>query len=141
MIKLFRGYRTPTAHRAGAHGAHIWSIRGPIMPNHLNMPKPEIMGVLLVSSGPRNSYTNFYPDWTKNGWVMSKKPYAHIWVYVPNLIDFGPLIGQISIFFNETNFIWKVRLNYIIWRPNSKISRQIFWRSKSKIAPHSKVEI
>ena len=36
---------------------------------------------------------------------MSKIIYAHIWAYAQNMIDFGPLIGQISIFFNEINFI------------------------------------
>ena len=29
-----------------------------------------------------------------------------------NMIDLGPEIGQMSIFLNEINFIWKVRLNY-----------------------------
>ena len=30
----------------------------------------------------------------------------YIWAYAPNLIAFGPLIDQISIFVNETNFIY-----------------------------------
>ena len=39
-------------------------IFGPIMRNHLYIPKTEIMGALLVASGPRNSCMNFHPDWT-----------------------------------------------------------------------------
>ena len=42
--------------------------------------------------------------------------------YAPNLIDFGPLIDQISIFLNETNFIWKESLNYIFSLTYSSIS-------------------
>ena len=42
----------------------------------------------LVDSGLRNSYMNFRPDMTKN--VISRKPYAHVCEYAPNLIDFGP---------------------------------------------------
>ena len=30
------------------------NINRPIMPNHLNMPKTETMGALLVASGLRN---------------------------------------------------------------------------------------
>ena len=36
---------------------------------------------------------------------MSKILYAHIWAYATNNIDFGPIIGQILIFLNKTNFI------------------------------------
>ena len=34
-------------------------IFGPIMPNHLNMPKPQILDALLTASGLLNLY--FYP--------------------------------------------------------------------------------
>ena len=43
----------------------------------------------MNASGLRNLYMNCYP----------------YLAYAPNLIDFGTLIGQISIFLNETNFI------------------------------------
>ena len=36
---------------------HIWSTFGTIIPNHLNMPKPQIL-----ASGLLNWYTNFCPD-------------------------------------------------------------------------------
>ena len=50
--QTFDGSRTPTAHQCPrCSHAHIWSIFGPIMTNHPNMPKTEIMGVLLVASG------------------------------------------------------------------------------------------
>ena len=42
-----------------------------------------------VDQQTRTSDLFFHPDWTKNDRVMSKKPYAHIWACVPNLIDFG----------------------------------------------------
>ena len=52
------------------------------------MPKTQILGALRTASGLLNLYTNFYPDWTKNDWVMSQKPYAHnIWKYTINLVD------------------------------------------------------
>ena len=78
---------------------------GPIMPNHFNIPKIDIMGALLLASDLRISNMNFYPDWKTNGRVISQKSYSHLWTYAPNLIDFGPLIGQISTFLNKTNFI------------------------------------
>ena len=52
--QIFEGVPNPNA--------HIGSIFGPIMPNHLNMPKTEIMGALLVAIGLRNSYMHFHPD-------------------------------------------------------------------------------
>ena len=38
----------------------------PIMPNHLNILKTQILVALLVASGLLNSYKNFHQDWTKN---------------------------------------------------------------------------
>ena len=49
---------------------------------------------------------------------MSEKPNAHIWECVPNLIDFGPLIGKIQ---------------------NS--AAKLFWRHKSKNGSLDKVEM
>ena len=81
----------PTAHRyLRCSHAHIWYIFGPIMQNHCYMPKTKILGALLVAIGLQNSYMNFHPDCTKFGRLLSKEPYAHIWAYAPNLIDFGP---------------------------------------------------
>ena len=40
--------------------AHIWSLVGPIIPNHLKMLKPQIVGALLVASGLLNSYMKFH---------------------------------------------------------------------------------
>ena len=66
--------------------------------------------IVVNASGLRNSYMNCYP----------------FLAYAPNLIDFGPLIGQISIFLNVTNFIWKVNLNYIFSQSYSSISVEYF---------------
>ena len=70
--QTFEVSRTPPAHQCPrCSHAHSWSIFGAIMQNNLNTPKTEIMGALLVASGLRNSYPNFYPDWKK--W-MSYEP-------------------------------------------------------------------
>ena len=43
---------------------------------------------------------------------MSKILYAHIWTYAANIIDFGPLIGQISIFLKGTpNYIFSMNIS------------------------------
>ena len=57
-----------------------------LLPNHLNMLKTMLWGALLVASVLLNSYIKFHQDWTKNGRVISQKPYAHIWAYASNLI-------------------------------------------------------
>ena len=80
------------------HPRPYWSLFCPIMSNYRNMTKTKMFGALLVASGLLNYYMKFHQDWTKNGWVMRQKPYAHIWTYAPNFIGFGPLIGQVSIF-------------------------------------------
>ena len=82
-------------------------------------------------------YISFYQNWIKIGWVMSTILYAHIWAYAPNMIDFGPLIGQISIFLNETNFIWKVSLNYTLSMNISPIPTLlwILWSNNRKNWP------
>ena len=38
---------------------------------------------------------------------MNKILYAHIWTYAPNMIDFRPEIGQISIFLNLNQLYMK----------------------------------
>ena len=47
--ELFRGFRTPGAHRCpwDSH-AHIWSIFGPIFPNHLNNMLKTMLWVLYL---------------------------------------------------------------------------------------------
>ena len=45
--------------------AHFWSEICTNMPNHLKMLKTQILGALLVASGPLNSCKNFHQDWTK----------------------------------------------------------------------------
>ena len=68
-------------------------IFGQFWPNYatsLQHPQIDIMGTLLLASGLRIPYMNFYPDWKKNCRVISQKPYVHLWTYAPNLIDFGP---------------------------------------------------
>ena len=105
---------TPIPHWCPRYShAHIWSLFDKIVLNHLNVTETQISGALLVASGLLNSYMKFYQDWTKNCLVMNKKPKAHIWAYAPNLIDFGPLIGHMSISLIEANFIYKVSFNYI----------------------------
>ena len=37
--------------------------------------------------------------------IIEKRSFRIFMAYGPNLIDFGPLISQISIFLDETNFI------------------------------------
>ena len=63
----FGGSRTLTTHRCprGSH-THVWSQFGPILTNHLNMAKTQILCALLVAGGLLNSYINFHPDWTEN---------------------------------------------------------------------------
>ena len=91
----------PGAHRCPRDSrALIWSIFGSILPNHLNMLKTVFWGALLVATSLLNTYTKLYQNRIKIGRVMSKILYAHIWTYAANIIDFGPLIGQISIFLN-----------------------------------------
>ena len=52
FVKLvFQGVKDPHWCPRCSH-AHIWFAFGPIMPNHLNMPKTHAL----------NLYTNFYPD-------------------------------------------------------------------------------
>ena len=46
-----------------------------------------------------NQYIQMTDIWAK----------THILIF-GHVIDFGPESGQISIFLNETNFIWKVNL-------------------------------
>ena len=56
MTKLLRGSWTPTAHWCLRCGhAHIWSY---FDPNHLNMPKTQILGVLLTASDLLSVYKN-----------------------------------------------------------------------------------
>ena len=45
---------------------HPWVPFGPIMPNHLIIPKTPIWVDLFVASGLLNSYMKFHQDWTKN---------------------------------------------------------------------------
>ena len=69
------------------------------------------MGVLLEASGLRNSYMIFFIQ-------IGQKMTDHMQIFghtCQNLIDFGPYIGQISIFLNGTYFIWKVSLDYIFF--------------------------
>ena len=73
------------------------------------MLKTVLWGALLVATSLLNTYKVLSKS-DKN-WP-SKILVAHIWAYTTNIIDFGPEIGQISIFLNETNFIRKVSLNY-----------------------------
>ena len=91
------GFRTPGAHR---------SIFGLILPNNRNMLKTMLWSALLVATSLLNTHQN----WIQIGRVihvllMRKILYTHIWAYIPILIDFSPLIGQLSIFLDETNFI------------------------------------
>ena len=49
--QTFEGSWTPTAHQCPrCSHAQIWSTFGPIMPNHLRMPKIQILGDLLTAS-------------------------------------------------------------------------------------------
>ena len=56
-------------------------------------------GALLIASGLRNSFMNFYPDWTKNGWVMGQKKHMPI--------------------FGNTHQKWNLNLNNIFSVSNS----------------------
>ena len=88
VTKLLRGSRTSTAHwYPWCSHVHIWSI---FVPNRPKSPNTKIMGALLIASGLRNSYINIYP-WLDKKWLSyeQKTPYALIWAYAPNLIDFG----------------------------------------------------
>ena len=57
---------------------YVWFKFGSIMPNHLNMPKTQILDNILTASGLLDLNSNFYQGWTENDWVMSKKPYSAI---------------------------------------------------------------
>ena len=72
------------------------------------MLKTVFWGALLVDTSLLNTYTELYQNRIKIGRVMSKILYAHIWTYAANIIDFGPLIGQISIFLNEMQKMNKI---------------------------------
>ena len=52
------------------------------------MPNNQILGALLTVSGLLNMYTNFYPQWTKNDWAMSQRPYAHN-IYGDQILNFS----------------------------------------------------
>ena len=67
MTKLLSGSFTSTAHWCPRCGhTHIWSNFSPIIPNHLNILKPQMLGALITGNSLLNLKTNFYPDWTKN---------------------------------------------------------------------------
>ena len=65
------------------------------------MLKTVFWGALLVATSLLNTHTKLYRNRIKIGRVMSKILYANIWTYAANIIDFGPLIDQISIFLNK----------------------------------------
>ena len=68
--------------------------------------------LVLVATSLLNTYTKLYRNRIKIGRVMSKILYAHIWTYAANIIDFGPLIGQISIFLKGTpNYIFSMNIS------------------------------
>ena len=71
------------------------------------MLKTVLWGVLLVATSLLNTNTKFYQNQIKIGRVISKILYAHICAYATNIIDFGPFIGQISIFLNKTKLYMK----------------------------------
>ena len=60
-VKIKRGFA-----KCEAFLDHIWSNFGPIIPNHLIILKPQILGALLTASSIMILFTNFYPNWTKN---------------------------------------------------------------------------
>ena len=65
MTEHLRGFRTPGAHRCPRDShAHFWFEICPIMPNHLNMLKTQLLGALLEASSLLNSYKKFHQDWT-----------------------------------------------------------------------------
>ena len=70
------------------------------------MLKTMLWGALIVATSLLNTCIYVLSKLDKNWPSYEQKIiYAHIWTYAQNMIDFGPLIRQISIFLNETNFI------------------------------------
>ena len=61
----------------------------------------QLVDIILPVSGI------FWNSKLDEKWLSyGQKTYAHIWAYAQKLVIFGPYPGQISIFLNETNFIW-----------------------------------
>ena len=72
--------------------ANIWSIFGPILPNHFNMLKTMNWGDQLVAIHLLNTLILVSSNLDKNwlSYEQSKILFAHIWKYTPNMVDFVP---------------------------------------------------
>ena len=81
------------------------------MPNHLNMPKTEIMGAILVSSELRNSYMNIIHIGQK--WLSYEPKNIYPYLCVRTNFDRFWRINWSNInIFNETN-VMKGKPKYI----------------------------
>ena len=61
VAELLRVFRTPGVHRCPRDShAYIWSIFGPILPNHLNMLSYE-QNTMYTYMGIRTKYDRFWP--------------------------------------------------------------------------------
>ena len=102
--QTFEGFRTPGAHRCPRDShAHIWSIGGPILLNHIHMLKIMLWGALPVATSRLNTVlskldTNWqgYEQYTICPYLGIHTKYYRFWP-----INWA----KISIFLNETNFI------------------------------------
>ena len=60
----------------------------------------QLVDIILPVSGI------FWNSKLDEKWLSyGQKTYAHIWAYGPNLLIYGPYIGQVTLFFNENKFI------------------------------------
>ena len=102
MVKLLRGSRNPNTH-IGPQGG-----RGQLCPkisNFLNKLKTMLVGALLEATGLLSSRIFFFLKLDKKWSSYELNRDAQIWARQPNFAVFGSKLGQISIFWDGTNFI------------------------------------